>query len=162
MSIARDAARGAEKITMAAVEYAGLGQRFLALAADFLVFCAVFFPVTRLVKGVWLMNSGDHLWGYGWLVTDPLCLIFLAVMVLYFVLLEGVPGATLGKRLMGIQVVQPDGGRPGVKRALIRNLLRAVDGLPALNILGVILIVTSPQRARFGDRVAGTRVVVRR
>jgi len=36
-----------------------------------------------------------------------------------------------------------------------------VDSLPALNILGVVLIATSPERARFGDRVAGTRVIIR-
>jgi len=144
------------------VRYAGLWPRFLALFVDLLLFCAIFFPATRLVKGVWLMDSGDHLWGYGWLVTDPLCLTFLAVIVLYFVLLEGVSGATLGKQMLSLRVVQVEGGVPGVARALIRNLLRAVDSLPALNILGVVLIVTSPQRARFGDRVAGTRVIIRR
>jgi uncharacterized RDD family membrane protein YckC len=151
-----------ERETLSQVHYAGLGRRFLALVFDFLVFSAVFFPVTRIVKGTWLMTAGDHLWGYGWLVTDPLCLTFLAVIVLYFVLLEGVSGATLGKQMLSLRVVQVEGGVPGVARALIRNLLRAVDSLPALNILGVVLIVTSPQRARFGDRVAGTRVIIRR
>lgn len=44
-------------------------------------------------------------------------------------------------------------------RSLLRNALRLVDGLPALNIVGIILILRSSERARFGDRVAGTRVV---
>lgn len=39
----------------------------------------------------------------------------------------------------------------------VRNALRSVDGLPALGILGIIL--RSREQARFGDRVAGTRVV---
>ncbi len=54
------------------------------------------------------------------------------------------------------------GGLPGVRRSVVRNLLRAVDSLPAFQILGVILILRSPERARFGDRVAGTRVVFAR
>lgn len=90
---------------------------------------------------------------------DPLCLIFLVVMALYMIVLEGWLGATLGKRLVGLRVVRVGGGRPGLWRSLVRNVLRAVDSLPTLNILGVILILRSPERARFGDRVAGTRVV---
>ncbi len=142
-------------------QYAGLGRRFVALVIDFLLLSMVFFPVTRFVKGVWIMTAGDHLWGYGWFITDPLCISFLAVIVLYFVLLEGMFGATVGKRLSGLRVIHVDGGTPGVMRALIRNLLRAVDSLPALNIIGVILILTSPERARFGDRIAETRVILR-
>lgn len=143
-------------------QYAGLERRFGALVVDFILLSAVFFPVTRIVKGTWLMSQQDHLWGYGWVVTDPLCLISLVVIVLYFVLLEGLLGGTVGKKALGLQVVGPDGNRPGLGPALVRNLLRAVDALPAFCILGVVLIVNSPERARFGDRVGQTRVILRR
>ena len=139
--------------------YAGLGSRFLALVIDTLLFCVVFFPVTRLVKGVWLMSSADHRWSYGWFITDPLCLAFLAVMFGYFVLLEGRAGATIGKWAVGLRVIRLDGQKPGLGRSLARNILRLVDTLPALNLLGVVLILCSPECARFGDRAAGTRVV---
>ncbi|MBN2227677.1 MAG: RDD family protein [candidate division Zixibacteria bacterium] len=139
--------------------YAGLWRRFLALAIDIVVLSLLFFPVTRLVKGVWIMNRTDHLWGYGWLVTDPLCLIFLGIIVLYFIFLEGIFGATIGKKLTGLRVMGLDGKKPGIRRAAIRNILRIVDSLPALNILGVVLILTSSERARFGDRIAATRVI---
>lgn len=142
-------------------QYAGLGRRFVALVVDFIALSTVFFPVTRAVKGVWLMSSGDHLWTYGWLVTDPLCLIFLVVMVAYFVILEGTCGATIGKLLLRLRVVAVGGDKPGIVRAVIRNLLRAVDTLPAFCVLGVVLISRSPEKARLGDRIAGTRVVVR-
>ncbi len=139
--------------------YAGLIVRFCALAIDFLLFCAVFFPVTRIVKGVWLMSANDHRWAHGWVVFDPICAVFLAIIVLYFVVLEGLLGATLGKWVAGIRVVRLDRGKPGLVRSLGRNLLRMVDGLPAFNIIGVVLILRSPEKARFGDRWAGTRVV---
>jgi len=142
-----------------ALRYAGLTPRFYALVIDFVLLSLVFFPVTKLVKGVWVMSSGEHAWSYGWFITDPLCLGFLAVILLYFILLEGLLGATAGKRLLGLRVVRFDGSPAGLDRAIARNLLRAVDALPAFNILGVILIVTSPEKARAGDRLAGTRVV---
>ncbi len=139
--------------------FAGLWPRFLALVIDFLLFCATFFPVTRLVTGSWILSSDAHQWKYGWFITDPLCISFLFVMLLYFAVLEGMAGATLGKWVVGLRVVRTGGGRPGLTRGFLRNMLRLVDGLPAFSILGVVLILSSEERARFGDRIAGTRVV---
>jgi len=101
--------------------YAGLGVRFVALVIDLVLLSMIFFPVTRIVKGVWIMNGSDHLWGYGWLITDPLCLIFLVAIFLYFVLLEGAIGTTIGKKLTGIRVVQADGRHPGLVRAFLEK-----------------------------------------
>lgn len=144
----------------ARLRYAGLGIRFAALCIDFAIFCVIFFPVTRIVKGTWLMTASDHAWVSGWIITDPLCIVFLFAMLLYFVVLEGLIGGTLGKLAVGIRVIGTDGSRTGIGRSVVRNLLRVIDGLPAFNILGVILILRSPEQARFGDRVAGTRVVL--
>ena len=139
--------------------YANLGSRFWALVLDTVVLSLFFFPATRVVKGVWLMNATDHLWNYAWFVTDPLCLIFLCIIIVYFIFSEGYFGATAGKRLMHIRVIDVDGNHPGIWRATVRNLLRIVDSLPAFNVLGAVLILMSPERARFGDRIAGTRVI---
>ena len=138
--------------------YAGLRERFLALLIDVLLFCACFFPITRIVKGVWLMSPNDHNWVRGWFIFDPLCLAFLVVIGLNFIVLEGWLGATLGKWIMGLRVIGLDGGRAGLWKGTVRNALRLVDGLPAFNLLGVILIQRSENRARLGDRIAGTRV----
>ena len=128
--------------------YAGLGRRFSALVIDGLLFCAVFVPATRVVKDVWIMSATDHRWANGLFITDPLCVAFLALMMLLtFILLEGLVGATLGKWALGLRVVDPDGGKPGLARSVVRNLLRLVDGLPAFNIAGVVLILRSPERA---------------
>lgn len=143
-------------------QYAGLGQRFVALVIDFIILSIVFFPLTKLVKGVWIMSVDQHLWNRGYFITDPLCIIFLVVIFLYFVLSEGFWGATIGKKLIGLHVVGVDGHNSGLKQAFIRNILRVVDSLPAFNILGIVLILGSPERARFGDRVAGTRVIVKK
>jgi len=140
-------------------EYAGLRERFLALLLDALLFCACFFPITRFVKGVWLMSPNDHNWVQGWFIFDPLCLAFLVMIGLYFILLEGWLGATLGKWILGLRVIGLDGRRAGLWKGIVRNALRLIDGLPAFSLLGVILIQGSRERTRFGDRIAGTRVI---
>jgi uncharacterized RDD family membrane protein YckC len=148
------------KLSIEKIVYASLWRRLAAQAIDWTLFCAVFFPVTRLVKGVWLMGVSDHDWVSGAFVFDPLCLVFLVVIIGYFISLEALFGATVGKWLAGVRVVALDGTRPGWRRSLLRNALRAIDGLPAFSLLGIVLILRTPEHARFGDRVAGTRVVL--
>ena len=141
--------------------YAGLGRRFVALLVDLMLFCSVFFPATRLAKGVWLMAPSDHRWVSGWFITDPLCIAFFVVMAIYYVGLEATFGATLGKRIARIRVIALSGEAPGWRKSVIRNGLRVIDGLPAFNLLGVILILRTPERTRVGDLVARTRVILR-
>ncbi len=140
-------------------KYAGLLDRFLALIIDFFIFCAIFFPITRIVKGVWIMSASDHRWGRGLFITDPLCIAFLVFMFLYFIFLEGLAGATLGKFIIGLRVIDANGKKPGLLKSLFRNILRLIDGLPTLNILGIILIIITKENTRFGDMIAKTRVV---
>ena len=139
--------------------FAGLTPRFLALLIDFMLFCLIFFPVTRLIKGVWILSASDHRWSNSLFITDPLCIAFLAIMFFYFVILEGLSGQTLGKWILKICVVDLSGRVPGITRGFYRNILRLIDGLPAFNILGVYLILKSEEKTRFGDRAAGTRVI---
>ena len=91
----------------------------------------------------------------------PGAILTFAVAAVYFVLMEGFLGGTLGKLLLGTRVVNSHGHAPGISAAIIRNLLRIVDFLPFLYILGVLLVLTSKQKQRLGDRLAGTFVVSR-
>lgn len=126
-----------------------------------MLFCAVFFPATRLAKGVWLMTPGDRRWAGGWFITDPLCVAFFVVMAICYIGLEATFGATLGKRVARIRVVAPSGDAPGWRKSLIGDGLRVIDSLPAFDWLGVILILRTPERTRVGDLVAHTRVILR-
>jgi uncharacterized RDD family membrane protein YckC len=148
-----------ESMNQKVKKYAGLWSRFLALMIDFFIFCAIFFPVTRIVKGVWVMSASDHRWGRGLFITDPLCIAFLVFMFLYFIFLEGLAGATLGKFIIGLRVIDTNGKKPGLLKSLLRNILRLIDSPPTLNILGIILIIITKENTRFGDMIAKTRVV---
>ncbi len=141
-----------------APRFAGLWIRFSALAIDGLLWCAIFFPVTRLIKGVWLMSPGDHRWVSGWFIFDPLCLVFLIAMLAYFSVLEGFFGATVGKWTVGVRVTRLDGEHPGLGRALVRNLLKCVDGFFNF-IVGIMVVALSENWQRVGDMAARTVVV---
>ena len=65
--------------------------------------------------------------------------------------------ATPGKRLMGMRVVTPEGGRLTLSAALGRNLVKSL-GLAACSLLAFTVLTDSQQRGVW-DRVAGTRVV---
>ena len=87
--------------------------------------------------------------------------LFFALVGGYYVLLEGLLGATLGKLLVGLRIVDSAGHRPGVHRIFIRTLLRLIEvnpvaagGLPA----GLFVLYTK-DRQRLGDILAGTYVL---
>jgi uncharacterized RDD family membrane protein YckC len=69
-------------------------------------------------------------------------------------------GMTLGKRIVGIRVVDEEGDVAGFGAAIVRNLLRLVDGL-FFYLVGAIFALTSPRGQRLGDRAAHTLVVRR-
>jgi len=78
----------------------------------------------------------------------------------YFVFFETLfAGRTPGKRLTQLRVVTENGNMLDWRASLLRNLLRAVDTLPAGYVVGVVSMVLSPSAQRLGDIVAGTLVV---
>jgi uncharacterized RDD family membrane protein YckC len=84
----------------------------------------------------------------------------LVVELAYFVGAElATGGRSIGKAFVGLRVVC-DGGAPVTPAAsLVRNLLRAVDVLPANYLVGFVAIALSPAAKRLGDVAAGTVVV---
>lgn len=79
--------------------------------------------------------------------------------LIYFTYFEGTSGQTIGKKLTHIRVIKEDGSRCDFGSALVRNVLRIVDHLPFLYILGIILIAATDKRQRLGDMLAKTIVV---
>jgi uncharacterized RDD family membrane protein YckC len=89
----------------------------------------------------------------------PRALFFLLTFA-YFFATELVWAQTPGKRVMKLRVVREDGRRLDAGSAFIRNLLRAVDWLPSLYLVGgIAMFATGGRRARLGDMAAKTKVV---
>jgi uncharacterized RDD family membrane protein YckC len=57
-----------------------------------------------------------------------------------------------------IKVIREDGKPIDMNQALIRNILRIIDGIFGY-LIGVILIWRSDKKQRLGDRIAKTVVV---
>jgi uncharacterized RDD family membrane protein YckC len=86
--------------------------------------------------------------------------VYLGLDAAYHGLLEGLLGWTLGKKIIGIRVAGPDGGAPGLRRALVRSLFRPLDAAWPLGVfVGMSVVMTTRRRQRLGDLAAGTLVV---
>jgi hypothetical protein len=68
-------------------------------------------------------------------------------------------GQTIGKRALGLRVVNADGTPITLLPSVVRNLLRVVDGLPGIYGVGLVMSMIDPSARRIGDIVAGTLVI---
>lgn len=94
----------------------------------------------RMMRMVWISN-----------------LLSLTLMGGYFIILEGGPGQTLGKKALGLRVVTPDGDRIGYLKAFARYIGRIISGV----ILGIgfIMAAFDSEKRTLHDRMCDTRVV---
>jgi hypothetical protein len=73
------------------------------------------------------------------------------------VVLQGITGASVGKMILGLRVVNGQGGVCGIGRAFVRWIFLLIDSI-CLVVGLIIASVTHPHR-RVGDMVGGTYVV---
>lgn len=105
---------------------------------------------------LWMARSGeDHSTGLG---RYPAHLIGILNALSFYGICEGFAGASPGKLLCGMRVVQLDGKPCSLAKAYIRQALFFVDVI-CFGLVGYILMSQSPYNQRLGDRVAGTVVV---
>jgi uncharacterized RDD family membrane protein YckC len=71
-------------------------------------------------------------------------------------------GQTIGKRTIGIRALQQGGTRITLMQAVVRNLVRIVDILPAMYLTGGACALLDRHGRRLGDLAAGTVVVRQR
>ena len=135
-----------------------LDQGILAVAAIavgvFLVFVAYFIEgatgrsAEDMIKVIESAKISDWISG------------FLA-MVAYHTVFECVAGSTIGKRMLGLQVISFDDGGPiRFMQAFLRSIAFAADAF----LFGAVAASTmsdSPEKQRVGDRWGDTRVVRR-
>jgi uncharacterized RDD family membrane protein YckC len=138
---------------------ASLGDRLIAVILDSILLVAAFALI-----GMWVATRRGGLTATGFsLVGKPALVAIGATLLagfLYYWLLEGLLGATLGKAIAGLRVRRKLGGPCGLTPSLVRNLLRIVDGI-GVYLLGFLVALFSKSRQRLGDLAAGTIVVER-
>jgi uncharacterized RDD family membrane protein YckC len=96
----------------------------------------------------------------GGLAIAILLLAEFVISTCYFIFWEMVSGGrSPGKMLVGLRVVRRSGLPIDLRSSVVRNLMRAVDILPAEYLVGLISILLSSSGERLGDHVAGTVVL---
>jgi uncharacterized RDD family membrane protein YckC len=145
---------------------AGLGSRFVAILIDSVLIAGFYLAVFLVLALVFSSamaaggKAGDELDTAGkWVLAAFIFLNFLLVWG-YFALFEGLwRGQTPGKRVMKLRVIKDSGRQITFFEALARNLLRFVDYLPGMYLVGVITMLCNKRNKRLGDLAAGTVVV---
>ncbi len=139
----------------ATMQYQGVGIRFVAILIDTIVIAIVTGIVTALLNPSVSVIIAPNLLAFVVGAASAFITFF------YFVLMEGAYGQTIGKMIVQIQVVQVTGTKISYGDAVVRTILRIIDAIPYFipYLLGAILIWTSDEKQRLGDRVARTVVV---
>jgi uncharacterized RDD family membrane protein YckC len=132
---------------------AGIALRGVAACIDLLAVYLLLYVLAAI--------TGNTIEGGGFKLTGAPFLIGVAVSLGYFIAMEAMLGATLGKLATQLVVVMAADGAPiGWRSAILRNLLRLIDGF-VLYAIGLAAICVTSKRQRLGDLAAGTMVVRR-
>ncbi|WP_417358545.1 MULTISPECIES: RDD family protein [Gammaproteobacteria] len=122
-----------------------LGRRWVATFIDFAVLASFL-----LAPDYFLGNT----------VYQKTMFIWLALLVLYFPILEAFTGYSVGKFICRVKVIDRNGNNPGILKSVIRTLLRIIEVNPFLagGIPAGLIVFFSKKGQRLGDMAAGTYV----
>lgn len=151
-----------------ALQYQGVGIRFVATLIDVIIAgilaAFVVFPL-QTPSQITVANVTNTTFPAVSVSSNPLAglapVISVLVFFVYYFVLEGAYGQTVGKMAVKIKVLRDDGSKIGYAEAAARNILRPIDLIPFVisYLLGAILIWSSDKRKRLGDHIAHTVVV---
>jgi uncharacterized RDD family membrane protein YckC len=139
--------------------------RFLAALIDgiitlipgyiiFWVIQGILWPVPSILSG-WYWGG----WAPWWATWLLLPLIFGLIWVLYSAFLDTSWGATIGKRVLGLQVQMVNGSKVTFNAAFIRNISKIIWFFLLLDWILGIATPGADRRQKYTDRMAGTTVV---
>ncbi|GBD15979.1 hypothetical protein HRbin26_00874 [bacterium HR26] len=141
------------------MNYQGIGPRFVATVID-----TILIMIPTCVLGFVIGGATGQTTETGFSLQGASAFLYFLLSFLiwlgYYTLFEGLIGATPGKLALKLRVVRIDGRPIGLQEALLRNVLRIVDGI-FFYLVAAALVATSPTKQRLGDRVAGTVVIGR-
>lgn len=134
---------------------AGVGSRVASALIDYGIQIAIIVALAlALGLGVGLSPDASGFAAALWILLS--FLLFVGYDIAFEVLASG---RTPGKRLNGVRVVREDGGPVTFPISAVRNVLRIIDILPGMYLVGIGSILVSSRNQRVGDLAAGTLVV---
>jgi uncharacterized RDD family membrane protein YckC len=134
--------------------------RVLALIVDSIAVSVLSLVVTN-VYGVEQITSGSPA-SFHYTSTTSVAWPWLTLLgILYFTVPEALFGASPGKYWARLRVVRVDEKPLDLRAVVIRNVLKPIDFLPMLYLLGGVSVLITAKSQRLGDLAAGTTVVYR-
>jgi uncharacterized RDD family membrane protein YckC len=133
------------------IPLAGPMSRFLAWAIDVAVIVVALSILNSIVAMLGVLSAD---------IARGFFIAFNFVLVLsYGIVLEWAwRGQTIGKRFMGLRVMDEQGLKLRIEQVVLRNLLRVIDRLPLLYMVGGLSALGTARNQRLGDIAAGTIV----
>jgi uncharacterized RDD family membrane protein YckC len=137
--------------------------RCIALALDVMIVLAITIVLAQLAGALSVAAStvpvlGEVMEDFG---SGATIVMQFAISIGYGMATEWLwSGRTLGKRVMGLRVIDERGFSLGLKQVIIRNLFRVLDMLPStFYLLGGVSCFLTKRCQRIGDIAAGTLVI---
>lgn len=138
-----------------ALPLAGVVARFLALVIDLLAIGTISGTINKVTVIIGVLHPDS--------MAALTILTYFVITIGYGIGFEWVwHGQTLGKRVLSIKVMDANGLKLEVSQIAVRNLMRAIDSLPGLYLVGGVAALVSKRHQRLGDMVANTIVVQQR
>jgi uncharacterized RDD family membrane protein YckC len=135
-----------------ALPLAGPVARFLALLVDLACIGALTAAVSQVLASFSTISLD--------LARGLTVVLYFALSVGYAMALEWFwRGQTIGKRVLGLRVVDREGLRLTAPQVVLRNLIRPLDMLPSLYAVGGIAMAFTRYSQRLGDLAANTIVI---
>ncbi len=126
--------------------------RCLALLLDVFFISALSSTIVKFISLLSILNHD--------LVTAVMIILYFIISIGYGIAMEWFwNGQSIGKKVFKLKVVDEEGLRLQFSQIVIRNLLRFVDSLPALYLIGGVTSIFNSKYQRIGDIVAGTVVM---
>ena len=151
---------------------ADLGTRFLARLIDHILLGILNFAIiVPLIVAAAFTGVGNGLNPFGGFSAGSLvaAIVTAAITIGYFALMESNSGQTVGKMLIGLKTVGPDGNKPTMEQALKHNAWYALGIVPFLGGLAqlaatiyiAVTINNSTTRTGWHDTFAGGTKVIK-
>lgn len=152
----------AEKMTTGSSSQVDMNHWFYRLIALIIDSIIVAIPAWIILSVItWILVFNVSLWWlfFGWGYYLILFLLVGVLSLLYYIVLEVSWGATVGKRVLGLQVQTVDGKRVTFNQSFVRNISKIFWVFLLLDwIIGIATPGRDPHQ-KYTDRMAGTTVV---
>lgn len=113
---------------------AELLDRFLAKLIDFVIVGVVYAIIAVILAIAVAVTIGSS-----WISGVVTSVVMVALLLGYFTFLESSRGQTVGKMVMKLRVLGPDGGQPTTEEALKRNIWMAIPLIGIIPFIGWLL-----------------------